>query len=192
MALFGWMPPSALASDLGDAAKEGSVDKVKSLLAGGANVNERDEKGKTPIMLASDFWFGDPKHEHVILTLLDSGANPDEGGLILKAAWMGSLAVVTKLAEKGADLAVKAAKGSRWPEERNALDMTGGKFNDEIWLFLRSKGVETTRTDFDKALCDAAKGGIPHAVEYFLKKGASINAKVHETGSSMFVMGKAA
>jgi ankyrin repeat protein len=176
-----WSGP-AFCGELHDAAKKGDLEKVKALIAAGANVNAPDDDGNTPLNCAVNNWGGTAAdietQERAILALIDAGANPNAPGKYGKpanftAARLGRLSVVKKLVEHGSDLTFKEKEKGYTP-----LDQAG---SSEVWQYLRSKGDETGRTDFDKALCEAAKDGIPDAVDYFLKKGANINVKVDET-----------
>ena len=57
---------------------------VAALVAGGADPNQRDERGGwTPLHLAA--WFG--KNPEVVWTLLEAGANPDAKDKAGKIPW---------------------------------------------------------------------------------------------------------
>lgn len=56
---------------LTQAVTSGDAGAVKALLANGADVNERTGGGQTPLILATIF-----NHTHLILLLLDAGADP--------------------------------------------------------------------------------------------------------------------
>ncbi len=81
-------------------------------------------------------------------------------------------------ASRGSDLSFKTKKGSIYGDGRAPLDLAKSQ---EVWQYLRSKGAETGRTDYDKALCDAGQEGMPEIVLYFLQKGGNPNAKFDET-----------
>jgi ankyrin repeat protein len=63
---------SALDESLHQAAMAGDVSRVRSLIAGGANLNAKNKDGRTPLMLASMYG-----HADVVQALLTSGADPN-------------------------------------------------------------------------------------------------------------------
>ena len=187
---------SATAEELHDAAAKGDIKRVKELIAAGADVNALDTEGNTSLNCACNRWSGDDfpsgvgKQQEVILALVDAGANVNAPGklgipAIFTAARLARLSVVKKLVEHGADLTFKTKKGSIYGDARMPLDLAESQ---EVWQYLRSKGGETGRTDFDKALCQAAKEGIPESVAYFLEKGGNPNAKFDDVFGEFRVM----
>jgi len=142
-------------------------------------VNAIDKEGNTALNRADGHWSGDKEHEDLILALIDAGADVNATGkygtpVIFNAARFGRLSVVKKLVEKGANLSFKTREGNIFGSGRTPLDLAA---SSEVWQYLRSKGAETGRTDYDKALFDAAKEGVPEAVAYFLQKGGNPNTK---------------
>jgi hypothetical protein len=65
------LPADLFCSSLEDAIAHRDVARVRSLLAGGADLTSLDEEGKTPLMLAAKA--GDPE---IVGLLLEAGADP--------------------------------------------------------------------------------------------------------------------
>lgn len=85
------------------AAFTGNLDMVRALLEQGANVDEKEADGWTPLHLAAKYGY-----KQVVTTLLEKGANVDEkedDGLVPLhlAAEKGHEDIVTTLLEKGAN-----------------------------------------------------------------------------------------
>ncbi len=96
---------------LASAARENDVATVAVLLARGADIEGRDARGYSPLMLAA---YGG--HAEVFDYLLDRGASPDgvdlAGNTILMgAAFKGHLAFVQRLLRDGADPHARNASG---------------------------------------------------------------------------------
>ena len=62
----------ALDGSLHQAAMAGDVSRIRSLIAGGANLNAKNKDGRTPLMLAAMYG-----HADVVQALLTSGADPN-------------------------------------------------------------------------------------------------------------------
>jgi hypothetical protein len=60
-------------AELVAAARKGQTDRVKTLLAKGANVESQDKDGRTPLM-----WAARNGHADTVTLLLESGAKPDD------------------------------------------------------------------------------------------------------------------
>jgi ankyrin repeat protein len=96
-----------LTSDWTDAARLGDVDRLRCLLASGADVNARDEHGQTALMIAA----GNGRSSAIRL-LVENGAVLDctaKYGLsaVMLAVIGGHLDAVRTLAEAGANLAIR-------------------------------------------------------------------------------------
>ncbi len=99
-------PPS-----LWQTAKAGDLQKTRLLLAAGLDINAKDHRGYSPLMLAA--YAGQTE---MVDLLLENGADAnsaDFGGnsILMGAAFKGSLDIVEKLIEAGADLSRKNAAG---------------------------------------------------------------------------------
>jgi ankyrin repeat protein len=88
------------------ACVDGQAREVGRLLSGGADINDADEQGLTPLMVASNYG-----HVEVVDMLLAAEANvhaaDDSGGTALyHASFKGQLVIVQHLLASGADLSV--------------------------------------------------------------------------------------
>eukprot|EP00803_Ostreobium_quekettii_P002142 evm.model.scf_1508.1 EVM.evm.TU.scf_1508.1 scf_1508:2905-12724(+) len=94
------------------ASQEGHLEVVRTLIAGGAEVNSRSLSNSTPLMKAAE-----GGHLLVVRELLEAGAEPDgcctrdEGTALIVAAEMGLFKVVVELLDKGADPSAVTAGG---------------------------------------------------------------------------------
>ncbi|MCO5044800.1 MAG: ankyrin repeat domain-containing protein [Kiritimatiellae bacterium] len=104
-------PPPAAPVSLYAAAVRGDVETTKKLIASGANVNERDKEGSTPLHAAAYHGFAD-----IMKLLLDAGAEIDArdhyGFTPLHAAAReGQLAATRLLVERGANIEAPEESG---------------------------------------------------------------------------------
>ena len=93
------------------AAETGSLEQVKTLLSKGANINAKNEKGQTALMVAA--W---RKRLEIVRCLIDNGAdvnatNQYGGTALMDAAMTGHLEVVKPLIDRGVDLHAKTQRG---------------------------------------------------------------------------------
>ncbi len=104
----------ALSQDLDlqliEAAKKGQTERVKSLLAGGADVDVSDNSGTTALMHASA-----EGHTQLVEALLDAGAEVDaqahDGLTALMVVARGNTQIARALLDAGADVNAKAQQG---------------------------------------------------------------------------------
>ncbi len=66
-------PPKDINSQLIEAAKEGNLDRIKLLIAKGADINTTDSRGGTPLHWA--VYYG---NKEIVNFLLMQGANPEK------------------------------------------------------------------------------------------------------------------
>ncbi|HWI17880.1 MAG TPA: M56 family metallopeptidase, partial [Vicinamibacterales bacterium] len=100
----GFRKSRALDVALFEAAREGDVEGVKELLAGGANAGALIDGDGSPLMGAAQAGRTD-----ILQLLLDAGADPNgvvegDGSPLIKAAQRGLLAPVQLLIDRGADV----------------------------------------------------------------------------------------
>ena len=98
-------------TELVKAIEEGNKEEVEKLLKKGANIEAKDEYGKSALMLASS-----EGHKEIVELLLEKNANVnarDEHGssALSKASVNGYKEIVELLIEKGADIKVKSVAG---------------------------------------------------------------------------------
>ena len=85
---------SIYSMDIFHAAKTGNIDRVRELIAAGANVNQQDNNGLTPL-----HWAAENGHQAVVQALIAAGADinqQDNDGwtpLLHAAGWDGHQAV---------------------------------------------------------------------------------------------------
>lgn len=90
-----------------EAAKQGELEKVKSLLDGGADINGKDKNGFTALM-----WASSKGHLEIVKLLLDKGADINarhsHGDIaLIMASSEGHLEVVRLLLNNGSDINAK-------------------------------------------------------------------------------------
>lgn len=104
--VHGW----AIAGPLHDAAQAGEVEKVRGLLAAGADVNERDARGETPLIKAAL-----AGQTAAAAALIEAGADVrarnDRGFSGLHAAaYSGSVEIATMLLDRGVPVDDRASR----------------------------------------------------------------------------------
>ena len=149
-------------------AKHGELDKVRELIAKGANVNATDNEGKTPLVRAVT-----NKHEAVVKALLKLGANVDQGDRagvtpLMFASKMGSVEIVKLLLDKGANVNKTDNDG------QTALMKT---LNVHVASRLIEKGANVNAQDRDggTALMEAVSFDKFKLAELLIRAGANVN-----------------
>lgn len=174
---------------LADAVIRGDLERVQQLLDKGADVNAKDKKGKTTLILAASIG-----QLSVTKLLLDKGADVNakddyEETALMNAAWRGHLEVVRLLLDRGADVnarkkrglvALKFSKIVRLLLDRGAdvndltaLTLTacnGDRRRLEVVRLLKDRGAEMT-------LADASCLGDLEEVQRLIRKGSDVNAR---------------
>jgi ankyrin repeat protein len=191
-----------MSRDLILASMKGDVEKVKSLLDSGADVNAKDQRGWSALL-----WAMRAGHQNVVKVLLDRGAenNPeilipfdeqlmeavdrgdpipvktlldkgtggDLGTFLARAAARDKPEIVQILLEKGADANVKDMCGF------TLLMRAAEMGHPEIVKVLLDKGAQVNIKNLygQTALMWAASKGKPEAVKALLDAGADLNAR---------------
>ena len=127
--------------DLHSAVWRGQTERVRELVAGGANANARTSDNEPLIYEA--IW---RSHEEIVQILADAGANVNvndsDGDPVLRAAiWRGHLNVVQILVDAGADIDAKDADGD--PLLHEAV----WRGHTEIVRILADAGVDVNAPD---------------------------------------------
>jgi ankyrin repeat protein len=125
------------------ATSDGNAGKVRALLAGGQNVDARDEHGQTALMNAARLG-----HEQIVQVLVDAGADLNAKAKYNLTALM--LAIVnghTQIAEflvkAGADVAVRGT-GAPGFSGKTALDLALERNLTEVAAALRQIGLDAS------------------------------------------------
>ncbi len=158
-----------------DAADDPNTDRIKLLLANGADVNERSKNGWSALMSAACYGCKD-----VVETLIENGANVDFadkncGGqtTLMWAARSGRSAKqkVKMLIDAGADIWKKTDGGS------DLLASAAGAGNVEVVELLLEAGMKPGNQSDDgyTALMAAANHDSPLLVRLLVKAGAKVN-----------------
>lgn len=134
----------ALASPLSDAADAGDLGKVTQLVASGANVNEADIVGSTPLIAALNGC-----HLAVVKFLLEHGANPNTTVIGVDAlsqainatAATGDMTYVTLMLDHGAKPDAKGEEGY------TDLDFAAGEGLRDVVRVLLQHGADPAGRD---------------------------------------------
>lgn len=161
----------ALAAPLHDAAKEGDLEKVKSLIAEGADVNVKDDNGATPLHTVATIG-----HIHVAGLFPTTGT--DVTAQAKKGATVDYIGVVELLISKGADVNAKTKTGStplHWASNKDIAEL----------LITKGADVDAANKMGRTPLWDAARSGYKEVAELLITKGANVNA-ADNRGSTPF------
>ena len=162
-----------------EAADEGDIDDVRSLLESGASVNARVDGDGSPLIAAA-------RNGNMALVrfLLDRGADPGmgvegDGNPLIMAAREGHLAIVQLLIDKGADVnqmvdgdenALIQASGEGHLEVVKLLVARGADVNARAWA---DAAFERPNGEWRTPLSMARRGGHRAVIEFLVANGAS-------------------
>ena len=164
--------------------KLGTVQDVIDAINSGANVNAKDENGRTALMWAA----GNNKDVAVVIALLNHGAevnfaiqdyydkDHDMTALMWAAKGNKNSAIIKVLIEAGADVnasrRVSNKQETTWWVNETALVLAAQWNTIEIVNVLMEAGAKVS----DRALLRAARNNTSEVIDALIKAGADINA----------------
>lgn len=160
-------------TELTDAAVSGDIARVQTLINRGANVNETDRKGLTPLM-----WTICEKQTQLAKKLVDIGANiniQDKYGYsaLSYAILYGNTEMVKYLLEKGADLKQKDSYGCSYLH----IAATQNK-SDIVEILLKKKmNINEKNSNGETPLHLALSVAMYEVAKLLVDSGADINAR---------------
>ena len=156
-------------SSLSDAVLYGDVKTVQTLIANGANVNEVDATGMTPLMVAAS-----EGQTAIAQLLVDAGADVQQAGedgttALMRAASANRVDIMKQLVAKGADVNAKNKGGM------TALMVAAfGGYATAVRALLADKADSNAKDSQGRtALMAAATSGDPPTLEALLAGGAA-------------------
>jgi len=166
--------PRERAVSLHDAVWQVDLAQMRSLFAHGANVDEKDGYGRTPLHVAAKM--GQARAVTLLITY-GAGIDANDGHFgtpLHYAAWEGHAAVVRKLVAAGADVNLRSFQFNSTP-----LQLALSRYHIDVTEFLLAGGANpNTRDEWDRTvLHDAAFKGLVNFAELLLAHGAQVNAK---------------
>ena len=173
---------------LPDAALTGDVDGMKKLLAAGADANEPDKKGWTPLMNAAAGGKDDAARLLLENKADANAVSPDGDNALILASRSGAAVCIRLLAGAGADLNAPSGKGDTPLLVAVALGHT------EAVQALLEKGADPNKARPDNGftpLMAAASGGHADTVKALLSAKADVNA-AQKNGDTALKMATAA
>ena len=134
---------SAKGQNLHEAVSQGDTVKALQFIRSGANVNELDANGSSPLMTACRWG-----NIAMVRLLLNNGAKADEPRsvkgrtpLMISCAYYGGITITKLLVDKGANINAAAKDGT------TALMLAAGNVKLDVVEYLLSKGANATAKD---------------------------------------------
>ena len=154
-----------------DAAKNGDLEEVRSLLNKGVDINTQDG----PVYRNTALHYAAQNgHYEVVETLIDSGANfnltnRDKVSVLMYAAQNGHDKIVELLLEKGADVNLISKRND------TALYLATQNGHDKVVELILEKDVDLSNRNGDLTLYAGAVRGFDKIVKLLLEKGVMFN-----------------
>ena len=172
-------PPTQRTQEFINLYGKGAPQEVEEAIKGGADVNERDDDGKTPLMRAA----GDNNDPEVSRILIQAGAEVDARDndgftpLMEVAQNRNNPEVLNVLIQAGADVNAKAGNG------RTPLMIAAVRnYNPDLLSALIQAGADVNARDNDgwtPLMLAAANNGNPEVYRILIQAGADVNAKTN-------------
>jgi len=160
-----------------------NFEKVKELINKGADIEAKNNDGKTSLMIASN-----NGHSEVVKLLLEKGADieaKNENGRtsLMMASHKGHSEIVKLLLENGANIEAKNVNGE------TSLMYASSNGNSEVVKLLLEKGadIEAKENDGYTSLMWASHNGHSEVVKLLIEKGADIEAKGSDGKTSLML-----
>ena len=154
-------------------AREGNAKDIETLLDKGAYADIQDQRGNTPLMLATD-----RGHVDVVLTLLKYGANSNQKNkagdtALINAVWNNQIKIADLLIRNKAK--INAANNRGW----TSLMYAAIHGHTDLFKKLIDSGanLESQTDDRKTSLSIAAHNGKRGIVSQLLENGAKVNTK---------------
>ncbi len=167
-----------------DAVWQENEEMVRNLIDGGADVDAKDNDGRTALIYATEK--GGYRRNEIIQLLLDRGADinaKDKDGrtALMEAVWQENEEIVQLLLNSGADVNAKDKWGG------TALMEAVWRENEEIVRNLIDGGADVNAKNKDgrTALMGAVWQENEEIVQLLLNSGADVNAKDKWSGTSL-------
>lgn len=164
---------TATAGPLHDAAKEGDLKRIQTLIEKGTNINAKDENDLTALHYAAI-----EAHRSIGELLVDNGANVNaqnqKGWAPLHhAVFHGKKEIVEVLVAHGADVNIKDKDG-KMPL---CVAMEGGNEDIAVLLINADAKIDTMRERGKTLLHEAAQKGYCEVAKLLLDRGIGVNIK---------------
>ena len=182
-----------------NSARSGHLAEVKKAIEKGADINAKNNDGKTALMIASQ-----NGHLEVVQYLFTRGANieikDDDGkivfslashlevvqylrGLIYKYAINGDLAGLKRILQLGVDVESKDNDGNT----AFILASREGHLDVLEYLFAQGLDIEAKNNDGNTAFILASREGHLDVLEYLFAQGANIEAKTQQNNTALML-----
>jgi ankyrin repeat protein len=153
------------------AARDNNLEKTRSLLSAGSNINAKDQQGRNAILEGTSH----PEAAELVRMLVNAGANPNSADLIgetplMQAAFCGDVETVSFLLQNRADITARNKDGA------DALQyaLSTGEASLDVVRELIRAGADVNSKDHDGTtpLIQATLSALPGAVQELLAAGA--------------------
>ncbi len=169
----------SLNNQLIEASNNGNLAEVKSLVKQGADVNYKDDIGRSAIYVGC--WRLD-----IVKFLIDAGADVntryDSNTILMEASYNGDISIVRYIIKQGGDIHLKNHRGTT-----ALLEATRGGYLDII-EFLVNQGADVNTADhnyFTPLKWTITESGDMDTIRYLVKSGADINYKGDLDGTAL-------